>query len=127
MHDSLIVQVAIDGDDKTATTRRGAAATVIASVLPPHPSIMGFPALGSSITDLASQYRATQFTAVAVITLWAYDYLLTFADEVELVWKKRQFSWTKVLFSIVGPHIDLHIKISESLPTRQIHIGSLRE
>ncbi|KAG8774292.1 hypothetical protein FRC20_001086 [Serendipita sp. 405] len=64
---------------------------------------MGFPALGSSITDLASQYRATQFTAVAVITLWAYDYLLTFADEVELVWKKRQFSWTKVLFSIVKP------------------------
>ncbi|KAG8845573.1 hypothetical protein FRB91_001641 [Serendipita sp. 411] len=61
---------------------------------------MGFPALGSSITELASQYRATQFTAVAVITLWAYDYLLTFADEVELVWKRRQFSWTKVLFSI---------------------------
>ncbi|KAG8769550.1 hypothetical protein FRB91_004034 [Serendipita sp. 411] len=90
---------------------------------------MGYPSLGGSFIDLALQFRATQFTAAAVITLWAYDYLLTFLDEIELVWRSRWFSWTKILFCINRylPILQCFFVGKQLLPTRRIHIESLLE
>ncbi|KAG8812410.1 hypothetical protein FRC19_003150 [Serendipita sp. 401] len=78
---------------------------------------MGYPSLGGSFIDLALQFRATQFTAAAVITLWAYDYLLTFLDEIELVWRGRRFSWTKILFCISVQQSGLRLPSIEPVPS----------
>ncbi|KAG8847492.1 hypothetical protein FRB91_011729 [Serendipita sp. 411] len=52
-----------------------------------------------SLVDLLFQYRSTQYAIVAAMTLWAYDYLITFPAEIKLVWQKRNVFWTKILFS----------------------------
>ncbi|KAG8808524.1 hypothetical protein FRC19_005854 [Serendipita sp. 401] len=51
------------------------------------------------LVDLVFQYRCTQYAVVAAITLWAYDYLITFPEEIKIVWQKRNVFWTKILFS----------------------------
>ncbi|KAG8762064.1 hypothetical protein FRC15_008666, partial [Serendipita sp. 397] len=90
---------------------------------------MGHPGFGNSFTDLASQFQATQFTTVAVITLWAYDHFLTLVDEIELVWKNKRFSWTKVLFFINRylPILQCFFIGKQLLPTRRIRMESLLE
>ncbi|KAG8766205.1 hypothetical protein FRC20_006552 [Serendipita sp. 405] len=61
-----------------------------------------------SLVDLLFQYRSTQYAIVAAMTLWAYDYLITFPAEIKLVWQKRNVFWTKILFSAVRNCVPLH-------------------
>ncbi|KAG9041540.1 hypothetical protein FS842_002520 [Serendipita sp. 407] len=51
-----------------------------------------------AIIALTSQYRATQFVSAAGITLWVYDYLVTFLEEIEFIWGGNVIFWLKVLF-----------------------------
>ncbi|KAG8854521.1 hypothetical protein FRC20_000981 [Serendipita sp. 405] len=41
------------------------------------------------VETLLFQYKACQYTAIAAITVWVYDYLLTIADELELLWSRN--------------------------------------
>ncbi|KAG8842126.1 hypothetical protein FRC20_004618, partial [Serendipita sp. 405] len=49
-----------------------------------------------AIIALTSQYRATQFVSAAGITLWVYDYLVTFLEEIEFIWGGNVIFWLKV-------------------------------
>ncbi|KAG8753550.1 hypothetical protein FRC14_005941 [Serendipita sp. 396] len=47
---------------------------------------------------LAFQYQFTQFATAGVITLWVYDHLVSFSEEVEVVWKRGNLHWLRALF-----------------------------
>ncbi|KAG8842416.1 hypothetical protein FRB91_004203, partial [Serendipita sp. 411] len=59
-----------------------------------------------AIIALTSQYRATQFVSAAGITLWVYDYLVTFLEEIEFIWGGNVIFWLKVLFLSVRQLLD---------------------
>ncbi|KAG8836590.1 hypothetical protein FRC18_011099 [Serendipita sp. 400] len=56
--------------------------------------------MNSIIINLALQFRYSQFTAAGAITLWVYDYLITSAEEITLVWQNQAMSWLKLLFLV---------------------------
>ncbi|KAG8782824.1 hypothetical protein FRC20_006071 [Serendipita sp. 405] len=58
--------------------------------------------MNSIIINLALQFRYSQFTAAGAITLWVYDYLITSAEEITLVWQNQAMSWLKLLFLVVS-------------------------
>lgn len=39
--------------------------------------------------ELVAEFQSCQYVALAAITLWAYDVLLTAADEVEVLWSRQ--------------------------------------
>ncbi|KAG8814077.1 hypothetical protein FRC17_001298, partial [Serendipita sp. 399] len=45
--------------------------------------------MGYSTETLVFQYHACRYTALAAIAVWVYDYLLTVADELELLWSRN--------------------------------------
>ncbi|KAG8807571.1 hypothetical protein FRC18_005488 [Serendipita sp. 400] len=38
---------------------------------------------------LFAQYQACRYASVAAISVWVYDYFLTVADELELLWSRN--------------------------------------
>ncbi|KAG8808525.1 hypothetical protein FRC19_005855 [Serendipita sp. 401] len=52
----------------------------------------------NSTIAFSSQHQASQFASAAGITLWAYDYLVTFSEEIDLLWGGSVIWWLKVLF-----------------------------
>lgn len=47
----------------------------------------------------------TQYTLAAGFIIWAYDLLLTFGDEVELIWKKGARGLVRLLYFLVSKGI----------------------
>ncbi|KAG9027877.1 hypothetical protein FS842_004833 [Serendipita sp. 407] len=52
----------------------------------------------NSTIAFSFQHQASQFASAAGITLWAYDYLVTFSEEIDLLWRGSVIWWLKVLF-----------------------------
>lgn len=51
----------------------------------------------------------TQYTLAAGFVIWAYDILLTFGDEVELIWKKGARGAVKLLYFMVGVRFPVRV------------------
>ncbi|KAF8838714.1 hypothetical protein BDN67DRAFT_971104 [Paxillus ammoniavirescens] len=50
--------------------------------------------------SILSSIQLNDYTSVAAVTVIGYDYVLTFASEVEYIWK-RPWSWVSMLFIVV--------------------------
>jgi len=60
------------------------------------------------LVEIGNQLFIAKLFVTAVHGLWFYDYLLTFADEIEYAWNGRR-SWVFALFVAVFPSALHHL------------------
>ncbi|KAF8838735.1 hypothetical protein BDN67DRAFT_61404 [Paxillus ammoniavirescens] len=54
----------------------------------------------SEIQSLLAAIQLNDYQSVVIATVVGYDFILTFSDEIEYVWK-RPWSWVSMLFIVV--------------------------
>lgn len=59
----------------------------------------------AAIEALVLNINITKYVLMVAVALWIYDFLLTFDDEVELFWKKKDGIVIKVLYLMVSLYI----------------------
>ncbi|KAI0315686.1 hypothetical protein OF83DRAFT_1173591 [Amylostereum chailletii] len=73
---------------------------------------MGLPSLGDrDVAETVTHFRATVYVSLAGIVLLLYDHILTFADEIQYVWKSRM-SLPKVLFLFTRYAVPITVIVS---------------
>ena len=65
--------------------------------------------MSSDWVKLVFEFGICRYTSAAALSVWAYDFLLTVADEIELLWSKNG-AIVKFLYLIVS-FMSLYIRL----------------
>lgn len=72
------------------------------------------------VATIAAQYKASQYTALAAATVWAYDVLITLDEELALLWS-RNGVLIKILYLIVS-HIFIKVSLQYLNPLKNRYL-----
>jgi hypothetical protein len=78
----------------------------------------------STLEGIIRNINLGKYIVVAALTIWAYDFILTLSDEVELFWRRNDGNAVKALYMVVSDvrvHTFRRIAQPESILTHLTH------